>query len=113
MIVDYYILKKDVNQDILEQYGYARPNEYYNYAKSIKKDDRFAIISVNRHTGRIDMRGYYYNMSIRECISDLIEDNLVDAIELDYSDRPIMEDPDEFEDDVEIGLGKEMIEGHD
>lgn len=113
MIIDYYILKEGINQEILEQYGYARPNEYYNYAKSIKKDDRFAIISVNRHTGRVDMRGYYYNMSIEECIADLIKDNLVDAVELDYSDRPIMEDPDEFEDDVEIGLGKEMIEGHE
>lgn len=112
-MIDYYILKKDVNQDILEQYGYTRLNEDYNYAKSIKKDDRFAVISVNRHTGRLDMRGYYYNMSIEECIADLIKDNLVDAVELNYSDRLIIEDPDEFEDDVEIGLGKEMIEGHE
>ena len=112
-MIDYYILKKNINQDILKQYGYTRPDENYNYAKSIKKDDRFAIISVNRHTGRIDMRGYYYNMSIRDCIADLIKDNLVDAAELDYSDRPIMEDPDEFEDLCEIGLGKEMIEGHE
>lgn len=109
MIVDYYILKKCINQEILEQYGYTRPNEDHNYAKSIRKDDRFAVISVNRHTGRLDMRGYYYNMSIRDCIADLIEDNLVDAVELDYSNRPIMEDSDEFEDLCEIGLGKEML----
>lgn len=110
MIVDYYILKEGINQELLEQYGYTRPNEDYNYAKSIKKDDRFAVISVNRLTGRLDMRGYYYNMSIEDCIADLIKDDLVDAVELDYSDRIIMEDPDEFEDNVVIGLSEEMIE---
>lgn len=108
MIVNYYILKEGINQEILEQYGYTRPNEEYNYAKSIRKDDRFVIITVNK-AGRFEMRGYYYNISIEDCIADLIKDNLVDAVELDYSDIVFMEDPDEFEEDVEIGLGKEML----
>ena len=109
MIVDYYILKKDISQDILEQYGYRRWDETCNYSKHIKKDDRFVVIVVNRHTGRFDMCGYYYNMCIEDCIKDLIEDNLVEAVELDYNNQVFMEDPDEFEDDVVIGLGEEML----
>ena len=31
MIVDYYILKEGISQDILEQYGYNRPNENFEY----------------------------------------------------------------------------------
>lgn len=109
MVVDYYILKEGVNQEVLEQYGYTRSNEDCNYSKYIKKDNRFAIIVINRHTGRLDMRGYYYNMSIEDCIADLIKDNLVKAVELDYNNQVFMEDPDEFEDDVVIGLGEEML----
>jgi hypothetical protein len=109
MIVEYYILKKDISQTVLEQYGYTRPNENCNYCKYIRKDDRFVIITINRHTGRLDMRGYYYNISIEDCIKDLIKNNLVEAVELDYNNQVFMEDPDEFEYDVVIGLGEEML----
>ena len=108
MIVDYYILKEGINQEILEQYGYTRPNENCNYYKYIRKDDRFVIISVNRHTGRLDMRGYYYNTSIEECVQDLIKANLVEAVELNYDNRPFI-DEDEYEDNLVIGLGPEML----
>ena len=108
MIVAYYSLKEGINQNILEQYGYTRPNENFDYCKDIKKDDRFVIITVNK-AGRFFMKGYYYNMNIEECIKDLIDADLVDAVELDYSSQVGMEDPDEFEDDVVIGLGEEML----
>lgn len=107
MIVDYYILKDDINQEILERYGYSRPNENYNYCKSIKKDDRFVIITVNK-AGRFEMRGYFYNINMEECIQDLINANLVEAVELSYDDRPII-DEDEYEDNLVIGLGPEML----
>ena len=108
-MIDYYILKKDVNQDILKQYGYIRWNEDQHYIKEIMFDDEYVRIAVHKLTGRINFGGRYYMINEEDCIKDLIEADLVDAVEFDYSDIVFMEDPDEFEDDVEIGLGKEMI----
>jgi hypothetical protein len=109
MSVDYYILKEGINQKVLEEYGYIRWNEDQHYIKEIMFGDEYVRIAVHRLTGRINFGGRYYMIKEEYCIKDLIEAGLVNAVELDYSDRPIMEDPDEFEDDVEIGLGKEMI----
>lgn len=112
-MIDYYILKKDVNQDILKQYGYKRWNEDQHYIKEIMFGDEYVRIAVHKLTGRINFGGRYYMVKEEDCIKDLIEADLVDAVEFDFSDICSMEDPDEFEDDVEIGLGKEMVEGHD
>ena len=75
--------------------------------------DEYVRIAVHKLTGRINFGGRYYMVKEEDCIKDLIEADLVDAVEFDYGDIVFMEDPDEFEDDVEIGLGKEMVEGHD
>lgn len=112
-MIDYYILKKDVNQDILKQYGYKRWNEDQHYIKEIMFGEEYVRIAVHKLTGRINFGGRYYMVKEEDCIKDLIEADLVDAVEFDYSDICSMEDLDEFEDDVEIGLGKEMVEGHD
>lgn len=113
MIVNYYVLKDGINQDILKQYGYRRWNEDQHYVKEMMFGDEYVRITVHRLTGRINFGGRYYMIKEEDCIKDLIEADLVDAIEFDYSDRPILEDLDEFEDLCEIGLGKEMIEGHE
>lgn len=112
-MIDYYILKKDVNQDILKQYGYKRWNEDQHYIKEIMFGDEYVRIAVHKLTGRINFGGRYYMVKEEDCIKDLIEADLVDVVEFDYSDICSIEDPDEFDDDVEIGLGKEMVKGHD
>ena len=108
-MIDYYILKKDISQDVLKQYGYRRYNEDQHYIKEIMFDDQYVRIAVHRLTGRINFGGQYYMIKEEDCIKDLIEANLVDAVEFDYSDRVFMEDPDEFEDNANIGLGEEML----
>lgn len=108
-MIDYYILKQGVDQDILKQYGYKRWNEDQHYIKEIMFGDEYVRVAVHRLTGRINFGGRYYMVKEEDCIKDLIEADLVDAVEFDYSDIVFMEDQDEFEEDVEIGLGKEMI----
>ena len=109
-MVDYYILKKDVNQDILKQYEYKRWNEDQHYIKEMVFGDEYVRIAVHKLTGRINFGGCYYMVKEEDCIKDLIEDELVDAVKFDYSDIICpMEDPDEFEDNTNIGLGEEML----
>lgn len=109
-MIDYYILKQGVNQDILKQYGYRRWNEDQHYVKEIMFGDEYVRIAVHKLTGRINFGGRYYMVKEEDCIKDLIEAGLVDAVEFDYSDLLLIEDdPNEFEDDVEIGLGSEML----
>ena len=108
-MIDYYILKKDISQDVLKQYGYRRWNEDQHYIKEMMFGDEYVRIAVHKLTGRINFGGRYYMIKEEDCIKDLIEANLVDAVEFDYSDRVFMEDLDEFEDNANIGLGEEML----
>ena len=80
-MINYYKLKDDVNQEILSQFGYTRENTKQNFSKTIRKDDMFIVLSVHRVTKRIEMSGYYYNIDTDEVIKDLIEANLVEAVE--------------------------------
>ena len=108
-MIDYYILKENINQEVLKQYGYRRWNEDQHYIKELIFGDDYVRIAVHKVTGRINFGGHYYMINEEDCIKDLIEADLVDAVEFDYSDLVPMEDLDEFEDNVEIGLGSEMI----
>ena len=72
-MIDYYILKKDVNQDILKQYGYKRWNEDQHYIKEIMFGDEYVRIAVHKLTGRINFGGRYYMVKEEDCIKDLIE----------------------------------------
>ena len=111
-MIDYYILIKDVNQNILEQYGYKRWNEDQHYVKELVFGDEYVRIAVHKLTGRINFSGHYCLIKEEDCIKDLIEAGLVHAVEFDYSDLYPMEDPDEFEDPGAgiIGLGPEMLD---
>lgn len=83
MIIDYYKLKDGIDQDILAHYGYVKTGKEgcSNYTKTIRQDDMFIIIACNRHTGRFEMSGYYYNIDIPDCIADLIDANLIEVVE--------------------------------
>lgn len=111
-MIDYYILKQGVNQDVLKQYGYIKWNEDQHYIKEMLFGDEYVRIAVHRLTGRINFSGRYYVVKEEDCIKDLIEANLVDAIEFDYNEIYPMEDLYEFEDPGAgiIGLGPEMLE---
>jgi hypothetical protein len=109
-MIDYYILKKDISQDVLKQYGYRRWNEDQHYIKEIMFGDEYVRIAVHKFTGRINFGGCYYMIREEDCIKDLIEADLVDAVEFDCRNLALMEDdPDEFEDNANIGLGEEML----
>ena len=110
-MIDYYILKKGINQDVLKQYGYIRWNEDQHYVKEIMFGDDYVRVAVHKLTGRINFGGCYYMINEADCIKDLIEANLVDAVKFDYSGCSMEDDPNEFEDPGAgiIGLGPEML----
>ena len=88
---------------------YKNPNGDYTKWVTIADKSERQLIEISHHTRRI----FFIMPSLfkdKFWILDLLKDNLLEEKDAILGD--MIDDPDEFEDDVEIGLGREMLGGN-
>lgn len=99
----YYLIKENVDLEILKNYGYQQfPCYDNNYIKFINNSHhKIEIISTTR---RIILP-----YGEEELIQDLIDNKLVDKVKYNYEPIDLAPEYGEIETDTCIGLGEEML----